>query len=374
MIESVTLELRPRLQICNAFIHLRTIVNSENVRVKLLEESIEISIGNEMLKLLVKSIKFIPNSLSALSVTNNWICFRIQIRSNSVFGSFQTELVNNSVPKINFPNDSVNKCTLENSELLNASDCHILCTCCKTVLSKKILVKRVLPVPDMNYDPGEWFCCTHNHDDISQNLVPSESDIFYTALFFVVQSSLFNNNLKVDGNSIICNRCLQYLGKTDKNNLFKLWSYCIDYSSSNDVKLRSASDPFNDFLLAIKTSMTGMFGEEIILQSFVGKETHCLILKPMDWNLNLMIEPKQITNNNSITLQKVSIVKALYKYETKKSIIDSTNRSYCEVGPSVIKAGLEHLLLSTKRFPQLHRVASDYYIGHIYLEKPTSES
>ncbi|XP_076224728.1 uncharacterized protein LOC116430067 isoform X2 [Nomia melanderi] len=126
------------------------------------------------------------------------------------------------------------------------------------------------------------------------------------------------------------------------------------------------------FRKAIK-SMTGIIGEEIVLQSSVDKDTHCLTLKPMDWNLNLMVEPKAILNNDIITLQKVSIVKVLYKYETNKCITDSSNKTYREVGLSVIKTGLEHLVSSTKRFPQSYRVASDYYIGHIYLEKPTNE-
>ncbi|XP_076620628.1 E3 ubiquitin-protein ligase E3D [Colletes latitarsis] len=374
MIESITLELRPRLQICNVFIHLDKEVNSTEVRIKLLEKSIEITIENNTLKFLTKLIKLIPNSLSALNIVNDWICFRVQTGSNSIFGSFQTEILTNSAPKINSIKDSLENYYLENTELLNASDCNILCAYCKTILSKKILVERVLPVPDMNYDPSEWFCCNHNHVNITQNLTPLESDIFYGPLFFVIHTNLFNDNLKIDGNTIICNRCLQYLGKVDTNNSLKLWSCSIDYNLLSNSKTKNATDPFNDFLIAIKTSMTGIFGEEIILQSSVGKNNHCLILKPMDWHLNLMIEPKTISNNNIITLQTVSIVKVLYKYETNKSIIDSTNKTYCEVGFLVMKAGLEHLLLSTKRFPQLHRAVSDYYIGHIYLEKLTNDT
>ncbi|XP_054000493.1 uncharacterized protein LOC128887975 [Hylaeus anthracinus] len=369
MIQSITLELRPRLQICNAFIHLQKEVNSAKVRIKLLEESIEITIENKTVKFLTKFIKLIPNSLSALNVVNDWICFRVQTGSNSIYGSFQTEILINStamITSIKFP--------LENTELLNTSDCNILCTYCKTILSKKIVVKRVLPIPDAKYDPNEWFCCNHNHDNITQNLVPLESDIFYGPLFFVIHASLFNNNLKIDGNTIICNRCLQYLGKVDTNTSLKLWSCSIDYNLLSNSTTKNATDPFTDFLIAIKTSMTGMLGEEIILQSSMGKDIHSLILKPMDWHLNLMIEPKTISHNNTITLQTISIVKVLYKYKTSKSIVDFTNQTYCEVGFLVIKAGLEHLLLSTKRFPQFHRAASDYYIGHIYLEKPANET
>ncbi|XP_076237433.1 uncharacterized protein LOC143181097 [Calliopsis andreniformis] len=369
MIESVTLELRPRLQICNAFIHLRKKINSTKVGVKILEESIEIIIEKKTEQFITKFVKLIPNSLSALNIMNDWICFRVQTKSNSVFGSSQTEIITNTAPKMNFIKD-----LSDNTELLNVTDANISCSCCKTILSKKLSIKRVLPIPDMNYDPSEWFCCKHNHHSIPQNLVPSESDIFYGPVFFIFHINLFNNNLKVDENTIICNRCLQYLGKVHSDNSIKVWSCCIDYNSLTNSKIKSATDPFNDFLIAIKTSMTGIFGEEIILQSFVGKEVHCLILKPMDWNLNLMTESKTSSNSDIITLQKVSIVKVLYKYETNKCIIDSTNKTFCEVGFLVIQAGLQHLLLSTKRFPQLHRVASDYYIGHLYLEKPKNEN
>ena len=369
MIESITFELRPRLQICNAFIQLKKNVNSTNVGIKLLEETIEMTIENKTVKFLTKFVKLIPDSLSALNIVNDWICFRVQTKSNSVFGSSQTEVITNTASKINLVKDSS-----ENAELLNTTDCNILCACCKTVLSQKILVKRVLPAPDMNYDPSEWFCCKHSCHDITQSLVPLESDIFYGPLFFVVRTNLFNNNLKTDGNNIICNRCLQCLGKVYTNSSLKLWSCSIDYNLLNNARIKSATDPFDDFLIAIKTSMTGMFGEEIILQSSVGKGIHYLILRPMDWHLNLMIESKTSSADNIISLQKAPIVKVLYKYETNKCIVDSANETYCEVSFLVIQAGLQHLLLSTKRFPQLHRVASDYYVGHIYLEKPANES
>lgn len=46
MIKSITLELRPRLQVCNAFIHLSKKVNLTEIKIKLSKESIEITIEN----------------------------------------------------------------------------------------------------------------------------------------------------------------------------------------------------------------------------------------------------------------------------------------------------------------------------------------
>ncbi|CAK9825750.1 hypothetical protein ANTRET_LOCUS3696 [Anthophora retusa] len=369
MIESITLELRPRLQVCNAFIHLSKKVNSTKIEIKLSEESIAITIGNNTVKFLTKCVKLIPNSLSTLNIINNWICFRAQTKSDTIFGSFKTQILTSSTLSL----DTL-KNTPKSTELFNVDKCNIICTCCKTILSKTMCIKRVLPMPDMYYDPSEWFCCKHNHDGIVQDLIPSESDIFYGELFFIVNTNLFNHNLKIDEDVIVCNRCLQHLGKIHTNSSLKLWSCTVDYNLLSNSKIKNATDPFNDFLIAIKSSMTGMIGEEIVLQSFVGKDTHSLILKPMDWHLNLMTEPKVILHDNITILQRVSVVKVLYKYETTKDSTDSVNKTYCEVSFLVLRTGLEHLLMSTKRFPQLHRAASDFYIGHICLEDSVNET
>lgn len=369
MIEYVTLELRPRLQTCNAFVRLSKEVNSTKIKIKLLEESIEVTIGNSMTTILTKFVKLIPTSLSSLSITNNWICFRAQTKSDSVFGSFKTEVISNSALNWNIVNPSV-----KSTELQNEDECSVMCSCCKNILTRKISVKRILPIPDMHYDPSDWFCCKHSQNSSMPSLSPLESDIFYGQFFFIIHTSSFNQNLKRNEDSIVCSRCLQYVGKVFTNNSMKLWSCAIDYNLLNRAKIQSATNPLSDFLIAIKTSMTGMMGEEIVLQSFIGKEIHCLILKPMDLHLNLMIESEPFTRNNVETLQKVSVIKVLYKYETSKDITDSGNKTYCEVSFLVIRTGLEHLSRSTKRFPHIYRIASDFYIGYIYLENPESKT
>ncbi|XP_076760002.1 uncharacterized protein LOC143428767 [Xylocopa sonorina] len=362
MIESITLELRPRLQICNAFICLSKKVNTRKIEMKLSEESIRIITENNTVTFLIQFIKIIPNSLSTLNVTNNWICFRVQTKSDSILGSFKTQVITNLTFDFNSLKAFVKSIKLSNTDVYN-----VMCTCCKNILSEDMYIKRVLPIPDENYDSSEWFCCKHNHTSTAHNLVPLESDIFYGSHFFIIHTNLFNCNLKKDNGTVVCNRCLQYLGKIHTGSSIKLWSCSVDYNLSNNLEIKHATDPFNDFLVAITTTMTGIFGEEIVLQCFLGEETHSLILKPMDWHLNLMTEPKTKLQN-TVTLQRVSVVKVLYKYERNRSISDSVYKSYCEVSFLVIKAGLEHLLMSTKRFPQPHRTTSDFYIGHVYLE------
>ncbi|XP_017879268.1 uncharacterized protein LOC108624455 [Ceratina calcarata] len=363
--ECITLELRPRLQICNGFIHLTRRVNAAKIKIKLLEESIEATVEDDKYIFLTEFVKLIPNSLSALTITNNWICFRAQTKPESVFGSINTQVITN----LTFNTDSL-KNSIKNIDLLNVDKCNVMCSCCKCILTKDMHVKRTLPIPDNNYDPNEWFCCKHNHNNFAHNLTPSESDIFYGSFFFIVHRNSFNENIKIDKDTVICKRCLQYLGKVHVDSSLQLWSCTLDFNLLNSSETKNATDPFNDFLMAISTSMTGLFGEEIVLQCFMGKETHSLVLKPMDWYLNLMIEPKVKDACNVVNLQKVSVIKVLYKYGTNESVSESVNKSYCEVAFLVIQAGLEHLLTSTKRFPPLHRIASDFYIGYIYLDNP----
>lgn len=93
----------------------------------------------------------------------------------------------------------------------------------------------------------------------------------------------------------------------------------------------------------------------------------------MDWQLNLMVEPREADDDDVISLQNVSVVKVLYKYQTSETTSNDESTKHCEVGLPVIEAGLKYLLLSTKRFPQAYRVASDYYIGHVRLEERQTE-
>jgi len=135
----------------------------------------------------------------------------------------------------------------------------------------------------------------------------------------------------------------------------------------------SATDPLNDFLILVRDSLSDILGEEIVLQTSVGKQTHCLLIKPMDCKLNLITEPdhKTICDTDSISLQQKCAAKVLYKYETKVTIITNyLNVKYHEVGLPIIDAGLNYLLSSTKRLPHIYRTAATgYFLGYIILQK-----
>lgn len=370
--EFITLELRPRLQSCNAFIAVRKDLCLKKVQIKLLENNIILVLEDCRINLSLPSVKVIPTSLSMLSVINNWICFRLQTAPlESVFGSFSTEIVTDTNTSVQSNNSS--QPFLDNIKLLfKTSECIILCTCCKNVLSKSINFKRFLSLPDLEYDPDEWFCCKHSSNVVT-DIQLKESDYLYGSCFSVLHKTIFENNVHIDNKALICNKCLLHIGTPHAYNLFKIWNCCVNYKpQSSALNTVDATDPLNDFLVLIKESLGEILGEEIILQTSVGKQIHCLLIRPMDCKLNLITEPnhKVINDIDTISLQQKCVAKVLYKYGTSK--ITNTNYSnikHLEVSLSIIEAGLNYLLSSTKRLPHVYRtIATDYFLGYIVLQ------
>jgi len=366
--ELITLELRPRLQSCNVFISMRRDLCLKNVQIKLLESNIVLIVEDCNINFKLPSVKVIPTSLSMLSIINNWICFRLQTAPlESAFGSFSTEVITNlnkSDRSSTYSQPILNDIKL----LFETSECTILCTCCKNVISKSISFKRFLPLPDTEYDPDEWFCCKHNCNDVSNSVQPQEFDYLYGSCFFVLHKSIFANNICIDNKTLSCNKCLLHIGTFHAYNLFKIWNCCVDYKPQNNVlSTTNATNSLSDFLIIVKDSLSEILGEEIILQTSVGKQTHRLLIKPMDCKLNLITEPDHITvcDTNIISLQQKCAAKVLYKYETNK--ITVITNCY-EVGLPIIEAGLNYLLSSTKRLPHIYRTAATgYFLGYIVL-------
>ncbi|XP_014475743.1 PREDICTED: uncharacterized protein LOC106745030 [Dinoponera quadriceps] len=374
--ELVTLELRPRLQSCNAFIAMKKNQDLKDIQVKLSESNIVLIFKDYSMNFLLPFIKIVPTSLSMLNVRNNWICFRLQTAPlKSVYGSFSTEVVTDSNKSTQLTSSS--QPILGNIKLLfKASECIVSCACCKNVISRSIAFKRVLPLPDIQCSPDEWFCCKHSSDDVVKNIETEESDYLYGSYFALLHKNIFINSLHIDDKTLTCDKCFLHIGTLYSCDLFQIWNCSIDYKPQNDtLNTVNATDPLNDFLIFIKNSLTGVLGEEIILQTSLGKQTHYLLIKPMDHELNLITEEtynqNQIICNTdiSISLQQKRVAKVLYKYDTNK--IANTNNhwnvEYHKVGLPMIEAGLNHLLSSTKRLPHNYRNIADYFFGYIVL-------
>ncbi|XP_011349211.1 uncharacterized protein LOC105286170 isoform X2 [Ooceraea biroi] len=322
--EFITLELRPRLQSCNVFIAVREEFRSKkNIEIKLLESNVILVLERNSVKFSLPFVKVIPTSLSALNVTGNWISFRLQMAPlESVFGSFNTEIVTDSSRTVE---RSVTRSPplLDDIKLLfESSGCNILCTCCKSVISKSISFKRFLPLPDTEYDPDEWFCCRHTSKSVprSSDVQPRETDYLYGFCFSVLHESIFADNVQV-------------------------WNCCIDYKPCSGASSTvNATDPLGDFLMLVRVSLSearGAVGEagEIILQTSHGRRSHWLWIRAMDRKLSLMTEPSHgvshDTNTDTIFLQQKYVAKVLYKYgasgvTTTASTIDNTDATYHE--------------------------------------------
>ncbi|KYN15350.1 PREDICTED: E3 ubiquitin-protein ligase E3D-like [Trachymyrmex cornetzi] len=373
--ELITLELRPRLQSCNVFISMRKDLCLKNVQIKLLESTIVLIVEDCSISFSLPSVKVMPTSLSMLNIMNNWVCFRLQTAPlESAFGSFNTEVMTN-LNKLVQSNSTHSQSIVNNIKLLfETSKCTILCTCCKNVISKLISLKRFLPLPDAEYDADEWFCCKHSCNSVSNSVQPQESDYLYGSCFSVLHKSIFASNVCTDNKTLSCNKCLLHIGTFHTYNLFKIWNCCVDYKPENNtLSITNATNPLSDFLILVKSSLSEILREEIILQTSVGKQTHRLLIKPMDCKLNLITEPDHVTvcDTDTISLQQKCAAKVLYKYEKNKEftvITNYLNVKYHDVGLPLIEAGLNYLLSSTKRLPHVYRTAAiDYFFGYIVL-------
>ncbi|KAH0955264.1 hypothetical protein HN011_000206 [Eciton burchellii] len=386
--EFITLELRPRLQSCNVFIAMRQDSRlKKKVKVKLSESNIILVLEESSVNFSLPSVKVIPTSLSALSVTSNWICFRLQMApSEFVFGSFSREIITDSSRTVETTVTRRSPSILNDLRLLfESSECNVSCTCCKSIISKSINFKRFLPLPDTDYDPNEWFCCKHASKIIPSDLRPRETDYLYGCHFSALRQDIFlADNVQVNDGALICKKCSLHIGMPHAYGLFKLWNCCVDYKGRNDAEGPSnsvnATDPLDDFLMLVKVSLSESLGQpvEIILQTSIGKRIHYLRIRPMDRGLNLMTEPSHGVNhdNDIIFLQHKQVAKVLYRYGTSDTIATTVNNidnaanvTHHEASLTTIEAGLKYLSSSTERLPHVHRTVAteDSVFGYIVL-------
>lgn len=367
--DSVTLEVRPRLRSLNAYISLEKNIDSTAIKVKLLEDTIEIQIEDKIYKLPLCNIKLLPSSLSSLGITNRWISFRIQTQPSSLYGTFQTEIINTENELLSSAVYTPHTVKLPPKNV----DCKLLCDCCKNEITKNVNFKRILPMPSSDCDPQEWFCCKHDGDD-PFSLDPKESDLFYSTNYLILNKHVFQENLKLRNSLVHCNRCLSILGSSnvkEPNNL-KIWNCCIEYQmleNTSDVNIKGSLSPLEDFLSTIKQIADLTAGEKLFLEAQDAKSTHYIVLRPMEAKLNIFTENKISQNDQILNLESSFVVKVLYKYgeSEKPSKSDDSDTKFCELAVPSILAGMDHLVTSSVRFPPAYRRAEDFYIGYLYL-------
>lgn len=370
--ESITVEFRPLLRSISASIFSENSISSR-VDVKLLENAVEIHLENKIYKLELPSIKLIQTSLSSLVISGHWISFRSLTEPNSLYGKFETEIVNLENKFNNFFSISSNKTELP----LKNINYRLLCSCCQNEISKVLCFQRILPLPSSGCDPQEWFCHQHDHDDDvddheSFSLEPKETDLFYYINYFLLNKHVLKENLKLKDTLVFCNRCYSIMGAfTEKNKRsLKFWTACTQFRVCSDSSIIGGlQSTLTELSLIIQDIAEFVIGETILLEARDASNFHHILIKIMERKLNIFTQDKIISNDQVVNLKSSFVVKVLYKYNEKDKTIKNNydDIKSCEIAlPSILNA-IDQLINSTARFPPAHRKAGDFYIGYLPL-------
>lgn len=371
--EFITIEQRPRIQSCIVFISTKTWTESREINLRLKNNTIGLKLVNNLFDIHLESLMIIPESLSSLNVTDNWISFRLQSSPvDSKVGTFSTEVIDSQ--QVDRDN-----CTVKDRHKIqlppNNTQLSLICNCCKTILSKTdIIFDRVLPLPSDDCDPSEWFCCSHSGDDLNMKhlLQPTDKDYFYGSHYSILNSNILLDKYKVSGDDVVCNRCLTVLGNGNLKNFgdaIKFWNYSLQFivKSTSPVHCYQTS-PWIDFKAAFQSCINNdIFNSEIHFLAVEQNRKYLLIIKPMEKNLCLLTE--SITPKlNKITLDRNIVTKILYRYEKSQVSVNNNNSDVriCRISVQSIIAGIDNLVLSSQRIPPIYRkLESDYHVGYI---------
>ncbi|OXU22038.1 hypothetical protein TSAR_001913 [Trichomalopsis sarcophagae] len=339
---------------------------TSDFNIQILEDAIEIHIEAKVFKLPLSHVKLLPSSLSSLGITNRWISFRILTQPNSLYGTFETEIINTENSLTSSFSSYSNKVEFPPKN----TACKFYCKCCKNVITKTVCFQRILPLPSSDCDPQEWFCCKHSGEE-SFSLDPKETDLFYSINYSVLNKHVFVENLKFKNSIIHCNRCLSILGSFDghETKSLKIWNCCVEYKGSNDSISKRISSPLCDFLSSVKTTAELIIGEKILLEAQDVNSLHYILLRPMEAKLDLFTEDKEHFDGQILDLKSSSVVKVLYNYgENKKTIKNNDpDTKHCELALPSILAGMDQLVSSSTRFPPAYRRTDEFYIGYLII-------
>ena len=366
--EHVTLELRPRLQSCNAFIIFRPGTDLTEFRVILNKDSITLKNRMKFYNLRLPNIKMVADSLSSLNIhpADDSVSFRLQTEpSDSLRGSFGTELLETSdVQKEKCLASAPSSIELPITNV----DLTFSCAHCWNVITKIMNFQKVLPLPSSHCDPGEWFCCKHTNDDISKLLEPKITDYFYSAYYSVLNKDNFIESLKIEGDAVLCDKCQEVIGVVQSKDSLKLWNCCIDqHASGYSVKRAEPLDDFKAIVLSCLDDMT--IGNEILLESFDRGTTKSLHLRVMEKCLSILVEPIDAFVSNDLYLETKKVMSVLSDYEegSKTRRYKLRNAKYCRIAEKVLLAGVEYLKNTGRRFPSYFAKSIRYPPAYIFL-------
>ncbi|KAJ4443906.1 hypothetical protein ANN_05693 [Periplaneta americana] len=285
MTQSVIVEIRPRLQVCNVFLIMKEDLPKEDtVQINVKTSGVDVrwlsETGETVQVIDLHNYKLKPLSLSGLHIQKNSVSFRIQTEpAVNTSGSFASEIL---------PFDKTLDIMSSDPELLSPNipcgePCSLACKCCGKLISKQGLsFSRVLPLPSTGeLDNSDWFC--HKHSSLpAPTLAPKDNDCFYGLCFILLSTLILNISPK---RVLRCSRCLAWLGTCDSSTA-KLWSCTTSYEGS------STSTPLEDFILTVKNAFNNTFGItcRVMLEvKLSDKDSQYLLLWAMDKNLDVLV-------------------------------------------------------------------------------------
>lgn len=360
--DAITVEYRPRLCSCYVFISLQQESDSSNVKIKLNTESISLEINNRVKTIVLPGVKIIPSSLSSLNLNGNWVSFRIHTQpSDTNYGSFSTEILKAESDDGQQTNPSSIELPEKEVPLI------LVCACCENSISKEVTFKRVLPLPDIDCDPSDWFCCQHNGESIANSLKPRDSDYLYSSYYCQLHRDKVNVGTIVNKRNVVCNRCFSSLGELVDENSIKVWNCSFKYKTLGcpTALLKGGSNPLEDFILAARTLMNASDSKEVLLCATEADQVHYALIKIMEVQLDVFVEGQdEVIAKDNICLRQIRASKILYKYGGKE-ILNNQHKdlSSCYVAISAMNLGIKYLMSTTMRYSPIYRTVDNCYIG-----------
>lgn len=355
-IDSIIIELRPRLSSVNFFINLKEGINSQSFNVNLLSNKFNLINSGEVFSVNCPiTYEFLENSLSCLTFGNSYIYFRCNLNPiDKKFGRFNGEFIKSFTTSVS-----------KKSEVNLSRELHykIGCANCQQSLNDDIKFERILPLPSNHIDPSEWFCHQHDHDETPVNILdPKPGDLFYSNCYFHIHEKNLEN-IVVKSKTIVCKRCLLWLGlKTE--GYIKSWFHNIQFDNGNKIECSSTNRDV--FLTVADVVEQNYFGcGKILFEQYSPKGNDYLFIWILEKNLQIFC------GDGSTDLEQHSVYKVLYKFEndikTVKQWLNDSDVFCVPVSKQMMVDALKNLNKYQKLLPESFSKSNGLYISYFLI-------
>ncbi|XP_064457635.1 E3 ubiquitin-protein ligase E3D-like isoform X2 [Ornithodoros turicata] len=219
---SVSVELRPILNVCNVYITLEEIF-ADTTTVQVDADARSFTVGVRLNDAEVSTTQLtLPSEYRFRHETQSSIRKRVDKRDAETASSKRTEL--------SFRIQVEGQCNMPHIPIVGTSEPGHGCTCmfrCRScdsdVLAKETTFRRVLPLPSADWKEmaAEWFC--HKHEDggdVPSAVDPKADEMFTSVLCFNVHKSILANVGFNSVGELQCDNCHEVISKAlDRNSM-----------------------------------------------------------------------------------------------------------------------------------------------------------